>query len=208
MKTQSFATWAGALALFAASLSHAQEAVPLETLPAGAPSGTLPISGIQWTVNAGQGWVTPASQAPAAYYAFAPDPNGVQTWTFSETVEISFGVNGLQGPQEGIKLPPGTQCTLPADPNNIIWNAATGVLMHDAPYSDPAGGVLIDCKLIGSTLTLDGSGLGPADYRRGLRYLNVRRQPVQPVPMLDTWALGLLGALLAGVAGWRRLRGG
>ena len=164
-----------ALTLFGGYVSAQTAQLPLTTIPNGPQSGTV-ANGVVWNVNIGTAWSVPGADQPgAAYYGFRP-MDGIQTWTFSEAVNLKFVVNGLQGLGEGVVLPPSTQCSVPAVNLGVIWDAGTSTLSHPGVYNGPSGGVQIPCSLDQVTsLSLDGTGLGPADYRRGLASLEVTR---------------------------------
>ena len=171
--------WLAAAVAAWACAAHAQTAdVPLQTLPTVTPpaapvTGTL-ANGVDFSVNVGTAWSSRAAQG-VSYYGFYPR-DGVQTWTFSEPVDLEFLIGGFQGLREGVVLPAGTQCTVPTPNLGVTWDAATHTVIHDAPYNNPSGGVLVRCTLANtSSLAIDGSGLGPADYGRGLNSLQVTR---------------------------------
>ena len=197
-----------ALAMSAIAICAAAQtaSVPLTTIPNAPQSGTLS-NGVTWSVNIGLAWVVPgAGQPGAAYYGFRP-MDGVQTWTFSEAVDLVFVVNGLQGPDEGVVLPPGTQCTVPATSLGVVWESATSTLVHRGLYNGPSGGVHVPCTLNNvSSLTLNGASLGPADYRRGLASLTVTRQSsmtaaISGVPATMTTGQSATGTLVCTNAG-------
>lgn len=160
--------------------------VPLSSLGAAPQNGTLAAVDADWGVAGGSastGWVTigAADGGPYSHYVGA---NQVQTWTFSKAVDLRFTVLGFNGPQEGIKLPIGTRCTVPGGAT-ITFTAATGVVQASTNSNVAArGAVVVSCVLAGvSSLVLDGTGLGPSDYRRGLGQLTLAIPEVTGVPV-------------------------
>ncbi len=175
------------------AIAHAQTSpVPLNTLTVtdGPRTGTLS-NGVTWNVDNGSAWFEPPLQVDsgpgrtgghAGYYGFRPNgssPFGPdQTWDFNhQQVNLSFVVNGLQGAGEGIRLPIGTQCTIPVPAAaDFTWTPATGILVHKNSDVDSDGGVGFECTLDNVTsLHLVGADSNPASNvnRRGLRELKV-----------------------------------
>jgi hypothetical protein len=107
--------------LLAATSANGQvESIPLATIGPGPAMGRLPVGvtppdGVGWSVNVGtwippQGYTIQTSQSP-------------QTWTFSRTVSLRFGIAGLNLANEGFVLPVGVVAEF-IHPNHQ-WNPAT-----------------------------------------------------------------------------------
>ncbi|MDO5290506.1 MAG: IPTL-CTERM sorting domain-containing protein [Pseudomonadota bacterium] len=162
---------AGAALLLLGGLAQAQQvAIDLQTAGLAATAGGTLANGVTWDVNAGGGWV---ANAAGGYYQYRPSADGVQTFTFSIPVDLEFGVTDLQNANEGVTLPAGTSCTVPATATGITWNPATFTLQNGNTGNTNGSNHVFACTLNGvTTLTLDGNGMNPG-VRRGLNYLRV-----------------------------------
>ena len=88
-------------------------------------------------------------------------------------MDVQFTVLGLNGANEGVRLPAGTRCQVPAGAT-ITFNPATGLLAGNNVDTPVRGSVAVACQLHRvSTLVLDGTGLGVATNRRGFGTLSV-----------------------------------
>ena len=161
---------AGAALLLLGGLVQAQT-VAIDFQAAGtAPAGGTLSNGVTWNVNLGGGWV---ANAAGGYYRYRPSTDGVQTFTFSSPVDLEFGVTDLQNANEGVTLPAGTSCIVPATATGITWNPATFTLQNGPTRNANGSNHVFACTLSSvSTLTLDGNGMNPG-VRRGLNYLRV-----------------------------------
>lgn len=200
----------------AASWAQAQSAeVPLNppALAAAPQSGALS-NGVTWSVDIGGPWTeitgVVAGGIPYAHYLIDQGgrQGGVQTWTFSEAVDIEFSVAGLNCLGEGLRLPAGTQAVT-VSPDHT-WDATALTVTRAGPASQAAGASTSTFTLSDTqTLTLDGNGLASlSGCRRGLTSLRVTPHvtppppaTVAPVPATSPWGLAGLGLALAGVAG-------
>lgn len=160
-----------AVMISGAASAWAQSApVPLAGLAAPPQTGSLPTIDATWSVTRdhadSNGWATITEGGVT--YSHYNGANRTQTWTFSKPVDLRFVITGLNGSGEGVRLPVGTRCEIPAGAT-ISFDAASGTLAADTGTVPARGAVQTVCRLHGATgLVLNGTGLGPADYRRGL----------------------------------------
>ncbi|WP_320671566.1 hypothetical protein [Patulibacter defluvii] len=84
--------------------------IPLDTITSTPASGTL-TGGVEWAVDKG---------GPNASFTCT---TGDQTWTFDRTVDLRFGITGLNAPGESVQLPEGVEAET-IDPLHQ-WDPAT-----------------------------------------------------------------------------------
>ena len=158
--------------------SAAPTDVPLISLGPAPQNGTLLSNGVNWSValNPGPAVLSDGWNNTLEYYRWAPS-EGIQAWTFSTPVNLSFTVNNLQNVLEGVTLPAGTKCTPSADA--ISWgivfddSGPLPTLIHtETVVNANLGNYPIPCTLNNTTsLTMDTtSGAYPTNLR-GLQSL-------------------------------------
>jgi len=172
----------GLLAPLTASAAPAD--VPLTTLGAPPINGTLS-NGVDWSAAtnpgpASGGWV--GGFTADGHYQWYPS-EGIQKWTFSTPVNLSFVITNLNGYMEGMIMPPGTGCDLsgvdPALASEFSFNPGTATLVHTGPSSTAASHPRIPCWLNNVTeLTFDGTGLNQT-LTRGMRTLTAAPATLQ-----------------------------
>lgn len=113
----------------------------------GPQSGTL-ANGVEWTVDKGTG---PSVQG---YYVYPSD--GVQTYTFSEPVSLTFGIAGLNCGGEAIRLQDGISPV--AIHANHTWDAGTHTVTGAAAGSGDVSTFTSDAPVTSFTITPVGAG--------------------------------------------------
>lgn len=186
------AALAGALlALGIGAGAQAQsEAVPLASLGNAPQNGSLSTISADWTVTGGGPWQTINVTAVPTYSHYDVRA-ALQTWTFTKPVDLSFEVAGINCPNEGVQLPVGARCVVPASASGINWNPATGVLQHTSADTPQDGPVHTSCRLHGvSVLTVNGSGMAGTGCRRGLAALSAAIPEITSAPPPTTGTVG------------------
>lgn len=177
-----------ALGMAGAAVAQTSDDVALTDLAAAPQNGTLANVGTTWKVDVGGPWYPSANPPPYSLYRLHDQ---LQTWTFGKTVDLQFTVIGLNTANEGVKLPSGTRCVLPAGVTSITWTPATGILQRDNTTVNADGPLEIKCVLHeADTLTLDNRGLGSASASLGLSALKVLIPKITSATPPDTGTVG------------------
>ncbi len=134
----------GAMAFLAAPASAATSTIPLSEIPAPTPgnpsSGTLP-NGVTYTVDKGK--YIPHVNAPGwVFNRFI----GSVTWTFSEPVDVRFGIRNVQVTGECVQFSEGVVAES-IDTTYHSWNPEARTLCS-------VGGTIADALLATSTFTV------------------------------------------------------
>lgn len=176
-----------------------------------APQSAVLSNGVTWSVNAGGPWDlitgTLAGGIPYAHYNVGA--TRVQTWTFSEPVNLAFSIAGLNCASEGILFSEGTQAT------NIsldhAWDSATRIIRNGGLVAQSKGASTSSFQLLNTTtLVLDTRGMADVGCRRGLTSLQVTPvpkpvpEPEPPIPVPVDNPLGLAALALGLLAGAAR----
>lgn len=202
-KTLWLRTGVVAACLAASGAVQAQSAsIDFTTIGTSPTSGTLS-NGVSWSVS-GPGKWEHISDSGQIYDHYTFNINETQTWTFSEAVNLSLSVAGLNCPSEAIRLGGGT-ATVASLSTSHTWNAGTQTVSHGS--SSPADGPLQSTFTMDNVTTVTLSGVN-ANCRRGLVALSVT--PVasaQAVAVPTLGELGLLSLALA-IVGGVAVRGG
>ncbi len=156
-----------AMTLLAAPASAATSTVPLSEIPAPTPgnpsSGTLP-NGVTYTVD--RGAYVPHVNAPGWVFSRAI---GSVTWTFSEPVDVRFGISGVQAG--------GSECALLQEgvvPESIspshIWNPTLRTLCaNPAAFNEAA----VSIFTLANTTSLVLGSYGSNPFVKVLSFLEV-----------------------------------
>ena len=162
-----------ALCVAGATGAWAQTApVPLNGLGAAPQNGSLASIEADWSVAGGGPWQTINVAGVPTYYHYDVRA-ALQTWTFNKPVDLTFEIAGITCPNEGVRLPIGARCEVPATASGISWDEATGVLQHSRADTPLDGAVRTSCRLHGvSALTINGAGMAGTGCRRGLAALS------------------------------------
>lgn len=196
--------------LLASSTAFAQSAaVDFTTLLDAPTNPTVTLgNGVDVSVSGTQGHWEHISAGGYDYDHYTLREGGTQTWTFSEPVDISFSVLGLNCPNEGIQFS-GTATPVTGDSINAVhtWDDGTQTVSNPSPRGHIDGPEISIFSASNTTsLTLTGVG-GGTGCRRGLGSMTVTPAPVAPpavvapVPVDNPLALVTTGLLLSGLAG-------
>jgi len=161
--------------------------VPLSTIAPAPPTqtGTLP-NGVTWSVDRG---------------AFSPNPttggwalgcNQVTTWTFSQPVNVRFGLRNIQVPGEAVRLPVGVLAES-INPRHD-WDPGTRTISQATGASEADESIFT----LANTTTLVLTAVGGCPFGRAMSFLQVDTLAAVPsipskvavVATSTSWSLG------------------
>lgn len=184
------------------------------TIELAGPGGSVQTFTTQTTDAAGNYGPVPAGPLAPGSYTATTSATGVapQQQTFSVVapavpVLSPTPLPATVGPSDNVDLsgtltnvPAGTTVTITITGPNGFTRTLTATTDGAGAYGPVPAGTLPAGDY---TVTTTAAGVAPVAQTLAVRAA-AGAGAVQAVPTLDTWALGLLGLLLAGVAGWRR----
>lgn len=184
------------------------------TIELAGPGGSVQTFTTQTTDAAGNYGPVPAGPLAPGSYTATTSATGVapQQQTFSVVapavpVLSPTPLPATVGPSDNVDLsgtltnvPAGTTVTITITGPNGFTRTLTATTDDAGAYGPVPAGTLPAGDY---TVTTTAAGVAPVAQTLAVRAA-AGAGAVQAVPTLGTWALGLLGLLLAGVAGWRR----
>lgn len=184
------------------------------TIELAGPGGSVQTFTTQTTDAAGNYGPVPAGPLAPGSYTATTSATGVapQQQTFSVVapavpVLSPAPLPATVGPSDNVDLsgtltnvPAGTTVTITITGPNGFTRTLTATTDGAGAYGPVPAGTLPAGDY---TVTTTAAGVAPVAQTLAVRAA-AGAGAVQAVPTLGTWALGLLGLLLAGVAGWRR----
>lgn len=184
------------------------------TIELAGPGGSVQTFTTQTTDAAGNYGPVPAGPLAPGSYTATTSATGVapQQQTFSVVapavpVLSPTPLPATVGPSDNVDLsgtltnvPAGTTVTITITGPNGFTRTLTATTDGAGAYGPVPAGTLPAGDY---TVTTTAAGVAPVAQTLAVRAA-AGAGAVQAVPTLGTWALGLLGLLLAGVAGWRR----
>lgn len=184
------------------------------TIELAGPGGSVQTFTTQTTDAAGNYGPVPAGPLAPGSYTATTSATGVapQQQTFSVVapavpVLSPTPLPATVGPSDNVDLsgtltnvPAGTTVTITITGPNGFTRTLTATTDGAGAYGPVPAGTLPAGDY---TVTTTAAGVAPVAQKLAVRAA-AGAGAVQAVPTLGTWALGLLGLLLAGVAGWRR----
>jgi len=181
--------------------------VDFTTLPDAPTNPTVTLSnGVDVSVSGTEGHWEHISAGGYNYDHYTLRQGGTQTWTFSEPVNITFSVLGLNCQNEGVQFS-GTATPVTGDSISAVhtWDEGTQTVSNQSPrghIDGPEASTFTASNTTSLTLTGVGAGTG---CRRGLGSMTVAPMPaaaaVAPVPVDNPLGLVTTGLLLSGLAG-------
>lgn len=174
--------------------------MPFETMDPGPTSGTLP-NGTAWTVDNGSWSRANPLSAASMVWILPGNTGGASTFTFDRSVDLSFGVDGLNTGDESVRLPLGT-VVVDLHPSHA-FDPATGMLTRDQLDSSCSNNPCVSTFTLNGVTSFAPESVGSA-LRLGLTYLDVTADvPVVGVSMFNPWVtvpgIGLLAVAVVAV---------